>query len=304
MKRFHVHVAVDDLKQSIDFYSVLFATQPSIIKTDYAKWMLDDPRVNFAISTRGRQAGLDHLGIQADNWDELKEIYSRLHKAGDNIAKSKKIWIEDPSGISWETFHTTGESTDYGDGSGEWVARVAHENAVGDQPYNVLFLSNGNSARSIFAEAILNKVGAGKFRAYSTGSQPKERVHPETIRLLQSLGYDTSSFRSKSWNEFTKPGAPQFDFAFTVYDSTADEVFPVWPGQPMTAHWGVPNPTEAMGTPAEITLAFRDTYRMLHQRISIFTALPLRSLDQMSLQKKLDEIGRMKDSTAKAADPA
>jgi predicted lactoylglutathione lyase len=137
MKRMHVHVAVDDLKQSISFYSALFAAEPSVIKTDYAKWMLDDPRVNFAISTRGRQPGLDHLGIQAENGEELKEIYARLHKAGGNIieqgqtnccyARSEKSWIDDPAGISWETFLTTGESTNYGDGSGERAARIAHE---------------------------------------------------------------------------------------------------------------------------------------------------------------------------------
>jgi catechol 2,3-dioxygenase-like lactoylglutathione lyase family enzyme len=137
MKRMHVHVAVDDLQRSIGFYSALFAAQPAIVKSDYAKWMLDDPRVNFAVSTRGRQPGLDHLGIQADNGDELHEIYARLHKAGGTIveqgqtsccyAKSEKSWIDDPAGISWETFLTTGESTDYGDGSGERVARVAHE---------------------------------------------------------------------------------------------------------------------------------------------------------------------------------
>ena len=137
MKRLHVHVAVDDLQLSIGFYSALFAAQPSITKTDYAKWMLDDPRVNFAISTRGRQAGLDHLGIQVEDKDELKEIYARLHKAGGNVieqgqtsccyAKSEKAWIDDPSGISWETFLTSGESTDYGDGTGEREARVAHE---------------------------------------------------------------------------------------------------------------------------------------------------------------------------------
>jgi predicted enzyme related to lactoylglutathione lyase len=137
MKRLHVHVAVDDLTHSIGFYSALFASQPSVIKTDYAKWMLDDPRVNFAISTRGRQAGLDHLGIQVENSDELKKIYARLRKAGGNIieqgqtaccyAKSEKSWIDDPAGISWETFLTTGENTDYGDGTGERIARVAHE---------------------------------------------------------------------------------------------------------------------------------------------------------------------------------
>jgi predicted enzyme related to lactoylglutathione lyase len=137
MKRLHVHVAVDDLQRSIGFYSELFATKPSVTKPDYAKWMLDDPRVNFAISTRGRAPGLDHLGIQVENQNELHEVYDRLRKAGGNIieqgqtaccyAKSEKSWIDDPAGISWETFHTTGENTDYGDGSGERVARVAHE---------------------------------------------------------------------------------------------------------------------------------------------------------------------------------
>jgi catechol 2,3-dioxygenase-like lactoylglutathione lyase family enzyme len=137
MKRLHVHVAVDDLQRSIAFYSALFAAQPSVTKPDYAKWMLDDPRVNFAISTRGREPGLDHLGIQAEDEGELQEIYARLHEAGGEVieqgqtsccyAKSEKSWIDDPSGISWETFLTSGESTDYDDGSGERVARVAHE---------------------------------------------------------------------------------------------------------------------------------------------------------------------------------
>jgi arsenate reductase len=163
---------------------------------------------------------------------------------------------------------------------------------MADQPYSVLFLCTGNSVRSIMAEAILNRLGTGKFRAYSAGSQPKGQVHPETIRLLQSLGYDTSGFRSKSWNEFAKPGAPSLDFAFTVCDNAAGETCPVWPGQPMTAHWGIPDPAEVKGNAAEIALAFKDAYRMMFQRIGIFTALPLRSLDQMSLQAKLKEIGR------------
>jgi predicted lactoylglutathione lyase len=137
MKRMHVHVAVDDLQRSIGFYSALFASAPTIVKSDYAKWMLDDPRVNFAISTRGRTPGLDHLGIQVETRDELNEVYARLHKAGGDVveqgqttccyAKSEKSWIDDPSGIAWETFHTTGESTDYGDGTGERAARVARE---------------------------------------------------------------------------------------------------------------------------------------------------------------------------------
>jgi predicted enzyme related to lactoylglutathione lyase len=137
MKRMHVHVGVENLEQSIGFYSALFATQPAVVKSDYAKWMLEDPRVNFAISTRGKQPGLDHLGIQVESKDELTEVYARLRKAGGNVieqgdttccyAKSEKSWIDDPAGIAWETFHTTGESTVYGDGSGEREARIAHE---------------------------------------------------------------------------------------------------------------------------------------------------------------------------------
>jgi len=135
MKRMHVHVAVDDLSASINFYSALFAAEPSVVKSDYAKWMLDDPRVNFAISARGRAPGLDHLGIQVEDKNELHEVYARLHKAGGTVieqgqtaccyAKSEKSWIDDPAGIAWETFLTTGENTDYGDGTGEREARIA-----------------------------------------------------------------------------------------------------------------------------------------------------------------------------------
>jgi arsenate reductase (thioredoxin) len=177
--------------------------------------------------------------------------------------------------------------------------RLFVSNAVTD-PFNVLFLCTGNSARSIIAEAILNRVGLGKFRAYSAGSHPKGQVHPEALRLLQSLGYDTSGFRSKSWSEFADPGAPLLDFVFTVCDNAAGEVCPLWPGQPMTAHWGLPDPADATGKDAQIALAFTDTYRMLNQRIGIFTSLPLGSLDQLSLQKKLREIGQV----GKAAEPA
>ena len=170
------------------------------------------------------------------------------------------------------------------------------------EPMNVLFLCTGNSARSIMAEAILNKLGAGKFCAFRAGSAPKGRVLPETMHLLRSLGHDTSHLRSKSWDEFTRPGAPVFDFVFTVCDNAARETCPVWPGQPMTAHWGIPDPAEARGTPAEIALAFKEAYRMLRQRISVFAALPIRSLDRLKLQSKLREIGRMGDATAKAAE--
>jgi arsenate reductase len=184
--------------------------------------------------------------------------------------------------------------------------RLLHDlrHAVGDRPFNVLFLCTGNSARSIMAQALLNKLGAGRFRAFSAGSQPKGQVHPETIRLLQSLDYDTSGFRSKSWSEFADPGAPLLDFVFTVCDNAAGETCPLWPGQPMTAHWGIPDPADAGGSPAEIALAFKDAYRMLRQRIGVFTALPIGSLDQLSLQSKLKEIGRMQRATGKAVEPS
>jgi arsenate reductase len=175
---------------------------------------------------------------------------------------------------------------------------------MSERPYNVLFLCTGNSARSVIAEAILNKVGAGKFQAYSAGSEPKGKVNPETIRLLESLGYETSGFRSKSWTEFGRPGSPEFDFVFTVCDSAAAEACPVWPGQQMTGHWGVPDPAEAKGTPAEIALAFKGAYRLLNQRITAFNALPVRSLDKLTLKNKLQEIGRMEGATAKAAEPS
>jgi protein-tyrosine-phosphatase len=172
-----------------------------------------------------------------------------------------------------------------------------------DRSYNVLFLCTGNSARSVIAEAILNKLGAGRFHAYSAGSQPKGQVNPHTIALLEGFGYDTSAFRSKSWSEFARPGAPALDFVFTVCDNAAGEACPVWPGQPMTAHWGVPDPAEAAGNAAEIALAFKDAYRVLHQRIAIFAALPITSLDKLSLQARLMEIGRLQGATAKATEP-
>jgi arsenate reductase (thioredoxin) len=162
-----------------------------------------------------------------------------------------------------------------------------------DKTFNVLFLCTGNSARSIMAEAILNRVGLRKFQAFSAGSHPKGNVNPHTIDLLNSLGYKTSNYRSKSWTEFTKPDAPPLDFVFTVCDDAAGETCPIWPGQPMTAHWGIPDPAAAEGTPAEIGLAFRDAYRMLSRRIEIFTALPFASLDRLKLQAKLDAIGKL-----------
>ncbi len=160
------------------------------------------------------------------------------------------------------------------------------------RPYNILFLCTGNSARSIMGEAIINRMGEGKFKGYSAGSMPKSEVHPLTVNLLNKLNYDTTVLRSKSWEEFTAPDAPELDFVFTVCDNAANEVCPIWPGQPMTAHWGVPDPVEVQGDETQRALAFADTYRMLNNRIGIFTSLPLAALDELSLQKQLDDIGR------------
>jgi protein-tyrosine-phosphatase len=170
--------------------------------------------------------------------------------------------------------------------------------------FNVLFLCTGNSARSIMAEAITNRLAQGKFRAYSAGSQPKGALHPKAVDLLRKLNYDVSDFRSKSWEEFSRPDAPRFDFVFTVCDNAAAETCPVWPGQPMTAHWGVPDPAAVTGNEAEIGLAFADAYRMLYNRISTFVSLPIGSLDQLSLKERLHEIGRMKDGGTKPASAA
>ena len=175
---------------------------------------------------------------------------------------------------------------------------------MSDRPYNVLFLCTGNSARSIMAEAILNRAGRGQFRAFSAGSQPKGHVHPYALDLLKKLHYDVSGLRSKSWTEFAGAQAPKLDFVFTVCDNAAKESCPVWPGQPMTAHWGVPDPAEAIGNEAEMRFAFADALRMLTNRIEIFVSLPLQSLDQLTLQKKLDAIGKSKDGGDKPASAA
>lgn len=171
------------------------------------------------------------------------------------------------------------------------------------QPLNVLFLCTGNSARSIMAEAIMNRIGPPKFRAFSAGSHPNGTVNPHALALLQKLNYPTADLRSKPWDEFSRaenPDAPELNFVFTVCDNAAGEVCPIWPGQPMSAHWGLPDPAAVEGSDAEISLAFADTYRMLNNRISIFTSLPLASLDRLTLQRRLDDIGK---ATANQPDP-
>lgn len=172
-----------------------------------------------------------------------------------------------------------------------------------DRIYNVLFLCTGNTARSILAESIMRKDGQGRFRAFSAGSQPKGRVNPFALKVLESLNYPTDGMRSKSWQEFAAQDAPVMDFVFTVCDNAAGEVCPVWPGQPMTAHWGLPDPAAAAGSDAEKAALFADVYRMLATRIGIFVNLPVASLDKMSLQKRLDEIGKAKGVAELNAEP-
>jgi protein-tyrosine-phosphatase len=167
-----------------------------------------------------------------------------------------------------------------------------------DHVYNVLFLCTGNSARSIIAEAVLRQHGKGRFNAYSAGSHPKGRVHPYALDLLRNLGLSLEGLRSKSWDEFATPDAPKLDFVFTVCDDAANETCPVWPGQPMSAHWGVPDPAAVEGVEAVKRAAFADTCRMMTNRISVFTSLPLASLDRLSLQKRLHEIGERREIPA------
>jgi ArsR family transcriptional regulator, arsenate/arsenite/antimonite-responsive transcriptional repressor / arsenate reductase (thioredoxin) len=170
--------------------------------------------------------------------------------------------------------------------------RTCGDDLMESQVFNVLFLCTGNSARSIIAEACLNREGGGRFRAFSAGSHPKGAVHPLSLALLQREGYDTSVLHSKSWDEFAVAGAPSMDFVFTVCDNAANETCPVWPGQPMTAHWGVPDPAVATGGVAEKSIAFADAYRMLKNRISLFVSLPVASLDRLSLQNRIEQIGK------------
>jgi arsenate reductase len=183
----------------------------------------------------------------------------------------------------------------------EKAEMTAMADPAGPKSFNVLFLCTGNSARSIMGEAILNRAGRGAFHAYSAGSHPKGEVHPYTIDLLRKLNFDVSGLRSKSWGEFALADAPKLDFVFTVCDDAANEACPLWPGQPMTAHWGIPDPAAVEGSEGERRMAFADALRMLTNRINIFVALPVRSLSTLALQRRLDAIGK---STAASDAPA
>jgi len=167
-----------------------------------------------------------------------------------------------------------------------------------ERSFNVLFLCTANSARSVIAECIMNRLGQGRIKAYSAGSAPRGSIHPYALDLLKAMNYDTSGLRSKSWEEFATPAAPELDFVFTVCDNAANEICPVWPGQPISAHWGVPDPAAVEGNESEKRFAFADTYRMLNQRIGIFVNLPMASLGAVALKKRLDDIGLMGDPAA------
>lgn len=173
--------------------------------------------------------------------------------------------------------------------------------AASDRVYNVLFLCTGNSARSILGEALMNAVPGGKFRAFSAGSQPKGDVHPLTLHTLKEMDLPTEGYRSKSWDEFATPDAPKLDFVFTVCDNAAGEACPFWPGQPMTAHWGVEDPAAAEGSEIDKVTAFRNAANYLRRRIEVFAALPLATIDRMALQNKLKDIGKLDGATDKAS---
>ena len=168
---------------------------------------------------------------------------------------------------------------------------------MADRPFNVLFLCTGNSARSILAEQLLNHWGGGQFRGFSAGSYPKGTVHPIALELLRHMKMPTEGLRSKSWDEFAAPGAPTMDFVFTVCDNAAGEVCPYWPGQPMTAHWGVEDPAAAQGSDTDKWVAFRKAFRELESRIKVFTSLPIRTLDRARLQARIDAIGSSNEET-------
>jgi arsenate reductase len=293
MKRLHVHVAVDDFERSVRFYSIMFAAPPTVALVDYANWILDDPAVNFAIAARGAP-GVDHLGIQ------LEEMAARLLSAGRSgvnrspattgfYARCDKAWALDPQGLSWETFRGSDDRALYRAAA---LARDGAPQAAAGKPYNVLFVCSANAMRSIMAESLINHWGDGRFRGFSAGSAPTGEVDPRALQLLKTLELPTDGLRSKSWHEFTRPAAPPMDFVFTLCEQAAQAAPPAWPGRPIQAFWGVPDPLAAEGSEPERMVALRLAFRALEHRIKLFASLRVDALASLSLQRTLDAIGR------------
>ena len=300
MKRLHVHVSVDDLARATDFYAAMLGAPPAHIDTERATWRLDARGLDLTIAADGGEPGLDRLGIGGDTEQDLVDIHRRLGAAtlttmgpagAGGPVKADANRAVDPLGLVWEFDRPcTASPAPLARATG--VLPFADAAPGEPRALNILFMCTGNSARSIMAEAIMNRLGQGRFRAFSAGSMPKGQIHPEALGLLERMNHQTDELRSKDWEEFQRPGAPKLDFVFTLCDNAASEICPIWPGQPMSAHWGLPDPVVATGNPAEVAVAFADSYRMLDQRIGIFVNLPIASLDRLSLQRRLDRIGR------------
>ncbi len=294
MKRFYLHIAVKNLSESIRFYTALFAAEPTETKPDYAQWSLHEPCLSFAISQRGAEPGLSHLGILAGSDTELAALKQRLSAANLPVqaqkeaaccyTKSDRYWTEDPQGISWELSYPLEAITEFGDAV--FPLAIPKQKRV----FSVLFLCTGNSARSIMAEALLNKLGAGKFRAFSAGSNPTGTVNPAALERLALENVPAPDVRSKSWEEFVAPDAPALDFVITVCDQAAGEVCPVWLNQPITAHWGVADPAAVAGD--EKRLAFAKAFALLERRINLFTSLRHESLERLVLEQEVRDIGQ------------
>ena len=306
MKRLHVHVSVKDLPASIRFYRTLFGAEPAVTQPDYAKWMLEDPRVNFAISMNRQPVGVNHLGFQVETDEELRGMRAQLEAADARMveeneqpccyAKSDKYWVTDPTGIAWETFHTLGRIPVYGEdtavfnhGESSHAGRSAGRRMLRSRAASAslpVAAQNDRRAdlqRPFFMHRQLGAQHLGRVAAESSGAKASsEALAPGASRKVRCIRWRSSclkrmnlpseGLRSKSWDEFAAPGAPPIDFIFTVCDNAAGEVCPIWPGKPMTAHWGIADPAAAEGTDADKAFAFRKALKELETRIKLFVA--------------------------------
>jgi arsenate reductase (thioredoxin) len=318
------HAGLVSLQASLAFYSKMFAAEPARLEADYAKWMLEDPRINFAISTRASKPGRSSRhpdryrrgARRAEGTRPGRGPGSARRRRGQLLLRPQRKALGHRSprhrlGAFPDAGRHPGiqrESRGGGQLAGGRVLRCAGvfsccdrysaeanvlllRARVADKTYNVLFICTGNSARSILAEALLSHAGKGCFKAYSAGSHPTGTVNPGALEALRAMGAPATGARSKNWDEFAAPGAPAMDFIVTVCDSAAGEACPVWPGHPMTAHWGMPDPAAVKGTEDETRAAFRDAVVTLKRRIDLMLALPLSTLDSMATRRELRDIG-------------